>query len=322
MNKLYFGDCLDILKKLNKENPSGFIDLIYIDPPFNSKRNYNILFEAADLKNTKAQKEAFADTWSNVSYKDTLEEIKDIDLDLFSFLDNLDHIRISRSAISYLTTMAIRIHYMHKVLKDTGNFYLHCDPTMSHYLKILCDLIFKETNFRNEIVWCYRRYTAVSNRFQRLHDVILYYAKSKKSTFNQLLIPYGDKSGKMDSHYKQDQEGEWYRWQKRKNQEPYKIKLSEGVRFGDWWDIPIINASAKERQGYPTQKPEALLERIIEASSNKDSLVADFFGGCGTTVAVAQKLKRKWLAVDISHLAIGLIERRLIKSSSLPYTGQ
>ena len=207
MNKLYFGDCLDILKKLNKENPSGFIDLIYIDPPFNSKRNYNILFEAADLKNTKAQKEAFADTWSNVSYKDTLEEIKDIDLDLFSFLDNLDHIRISRSAISYLTTMAIRIHYMHKVLKDTGNFYLHCDPTMSHYLKILCDLIFKETNFRNEIVWCYRRYTAVSNRFQRLHDVILYYAKSKKSTFNQLLIPYGDKSGKMDSHYKQDQEG-------------------------------------------------------------------------------------------------------------------
>lgn len=314
MNKLYFGDCLDILKKLNKEHPSGFIDLIYIDPPFNSKRNYNILFENADLKDTKAQKEAFSDTWSNVSYKDTLEELKDIDLDLFAFLESLDKNRISKSAVSYLTTMAIRIYYMHKVLKDMGSFYLHCDPTMSHYLKILCDLIFKEANFRNEIVWCYRRYTAISKRFQRLHDVILYYGKSNKSTFNQLLIPYGDKSGKMDSHYKQDEDGKWYRWQKRKDQEPYKIKLSEGVRYGDWWDIPIINASAKERLGYPTQKPEALLERIVEASSNKGDLVADFFGGCGTTVAVAQKLKRKWLGVDISHLAIGLIERRLIKS--------
>jgi DNA modification methylase len=290
------------------------VDLIYIDPPFNSKRNYNILFEDADLKNTKAQKEAFADTWSNISYKDTLEEIKDIDLDLFYFLESLDKIRISQSAVSYLTTMAIRIYFMHKVLKETGSFYLHCDPTMSHYLKILCDLIFKEANFRNEIVWCYRRYTAVSNRFQRLHDVILYYAKSNKSTFNQLLTPYGDKSGKMDSHYKQDKDGKYYRWQKRKDQEPYKIKLSEGVRFGDWWDIPIINASAKERLGYPTQKPEALLERIIEASSNKGDLVADFFCGCGTTISVAQNLNRNWLGVDISHLAIGLIERRLIKS--------
>lgn len=314
MNKLYFGDCLDVLKKLRHEHPEGFIDLIYIDPPFNSKRNYNILFEEADLKDTKAQKEAFADTWSNISYKDTLEQIKEIDLDLFSFLDGLDKIRISKSAVSYLTTMAIRIYYMHKVLKGTGSFYLHCDPTMSHYLKIICDLVFGNKNFRNEIVWCYRRYTAISNRFQRLHDVILYYSKSNESTFNQVFIPYGDKSGKMDSHYKQDEDGRWYRWQKRKNQEPYKIYLSEGVRYGDWWEIPIINASAKERLGYPTQKPEALLQRIIEASSNKGDLVADFFCGCGTAVSVAQKLKRKWIGVDISHLAVGLIEKRLINS--------
>src|SRR5208337_4843285 len=184
MNKLYFGDCLDILKKLYKENPFGSIDLIYIDPPFNSKRNYNILFEDADFKNTKAQKEAFADTWSNISYKDTLEEIKDIDLDLFSFLDNLDNIRISKSAVSYLTTMAIRIFYMYKVLNKTGSFYLHCDPTMSHYLKLLGDLIFGYKNFRNEIIWHYRRWSAGTQRFQRLHDVILFYTKSKESVFN------------------------------------------------------------------------------------------------------------------------------------------
>lgn len=180
LNKLYFGDCLDVLKKLHNEHPKGFIDLIYIDPPFNSQRNYNILFESADLKDTKAQKEAFADTWSNITYKDTLEEIKNIDLDLFSFLNSLDKIKISKSAVSYLTTMAIRIYYMHKVLKDTGSFYLHCDPTMSHYLKLVCDLIFGNNNFKNEVVWHYRRWSAATNRFQKLHDVILFYSKTKK----------------------------------------------------------------------------------------------------------------------------------------------
>jgi len=309
MNKLYFGDCLDILKKLYKENPFGSIDLIYIDPPFNSKRNYNILFEDADFKNTKAQKEAFADTWSNISYKDTLEEIKDIDLDLFSFLDNLDNIRISKSAVSYLTTMAIRIFYMYKVLNKTGSFYLHCDPTMSHYLKLLCDLVFGYKNLRNEIVWHYRRWSAGTRRFQRLHDVILFYTKSKESVFN------------MD--YENYTEGTMRRWKgiKRKTTvlgdgSLHQEEDTEGIKganMGDVWSIPIINANAKERQGYPTQKPESLLERIIKASSNKGDLVADFFCGCGTTVAVAQRLHRKWLGVDISHLAVGLIERRLIK---------
>ncbi len=147
MNELYYGDCLDVLKEMHKKHPQGFIDLIYIDPPFNSKRNYNVLFESVDLNDTKAQKEAFADTWSNVSYFDALNEIQDLDLDLYGFLIALDKINISKSAISYLTTMAIRIWYMHKVLKDTGSFYLHCDPTMSHYLKILCDMTFRESLF-------------------------------------------------------------------------------------------------------------------------------------------------------------------------------
>jgi len=310
-NELYFGDCLDVLKKLHRKHPAGFIDMIYIDPPFNSKRNYNILFESADLKDTKAQKEAFADTWSNVSYKDTLEELKDIDLDLVSFLDNLDKIRISKSAVSYLTTMAIRIHYMHKVLKNTGSFFLHCDPTMSYYLKIVCDLIFDVKNFRNEIIWHYRKWPSGNRQFQRNHDCILFYSKSdsKKRIFNQVDLMERTESTlkrfgiqKIVSGY--DEDG---------NRIPSQMedKESLGVPRDDVWDIRRVPPI---KQIFPTQKPEALLSRIIRASTKEDDLVADFFCGCGTTVIVAQELKREWLGVDISHLAVGLIERRLVRS--------
>lgn len=307
MNKLYFGDCLDILKDLYSSNKQGFIDLIYIDPPFNSKRNYNILFEDADIKDTKAQKEAFADTWSNVSYKDTIHEIQDIDLDLFTFLKALDKINVSKSAAAYLTMMAIRIYYMHKVLKNTGSFYLHCDPTMSHYLKLICDLVFGKEKFRNEISWCYRKWSINQKQFVSNHDIILFYAKSQNNIFN---IQYSDLS-----------KGTLKRWKGKKQKAIFdeqgnriatsEDEASEGSPMPDWWEISIINPAAKERLGYPTQKPEALLERIIKASSNAGDLVADFFCGCGTTVAVAQRLKRDWIGVDISHLAIGLIEKRL-----------
>ena len=304
MNQLYFGDCLDILKKLYNDHPKGFIDLIYIDPPFNSKRNYNILFESVDLKDTKAQKEAFADTWSNISYKDTLEELKDIDLDLFRFLDGLDSIRILKSSVAYLTIMAIRIHYIHKVLKDTGSFYLHCDPTMSHYLKIVCDLIFGNKNFRNEIIWHYRRWTGGAKAFMKMHDVILFYAKDKtRLKFNVQYTPYTEKSLERKQHYHTRIKGD----------DIYVTDIDEkGVKENDVWHIQLLNSQSKERLGYPTQKPEELLKRIIATSSDNGDLVADFFCGCGTTVAVAQELKRKWIGVDISHLAIGLIERRLI----------
>jgi DNA modification methylase len=365
MNKLYFGDSLDILKKLHHEHPSGFIELIYIDPPFNSKRNYNILFEEADLKDTKAQKEAFADTWSNVSYKDTIEELKDIDLDLFLFLESLDKIRISKSAVSYLTTMAIRIHYMHKVLKNTGSFYLHCDPTMSHYLKIICDLIFQEKHFRNEIIW--KRASTVKGNFGQGSkffgpntDTVLFYTKSNKYTFNQQFTAYSDAYLKKFYKFIEPETGRRYRlismigpggeskgnpkyevmgitryWrysqetmqqlindglviQTKPNNVPVKklyLDEGKGVAIQSLWDdIDALSPSSRELLGYPTQKPEALLQRIIETSTNKGDLVADFFCGCGTTISVAQKMKRKWLGVDISHLAIGLIERRLIMS--------
>jgi len=331
MNKLIFGDCLDILKKLLRENPNGFIDLIYIDPPFNSKRNYNILFEQADLKDTKAQKEAFADTWSNISYKDTLEEIKSIDLDLFKFLESLDNIRVSKSAVSYLTTMSIRIHYIHKALKDTGSFYLHCDPNMSHYLKLVCDLIFGNDNFRNEIIWHYSGRRMVSaNRFNSKHDVILFYAKSKKTKIiGYPTEPYTREEyismKKQEVHVDEDnREWIWGHSGKGKSHD-YRIYIDEVVEKGraidSVWDIPIINTSSRERLGYPTQKPELLLERIIKASSKENDLVCDLFCGCGTTIAVSQRMKRSWIGVDISHLAIGLIEKRLAKLHDEKATG-
>jgi len=367
MKKLYFGDCLDVLKDLNKAHPEGFIDLIYIDPPFNSKRDYNILFEDIDLKDVKAQKEAFADTWSNVSYLDTLEEIKDLDLDLYKLLKTLDEVNISQSAVSYLTTMAIRIFFMHKVLKNTGSFYLHCDPTMSHYLKLMCDMIFGEKLFINEIAWKRSgRTSSIKKIFRKAHDVILAYAKSDSYKFNlqygkhdhTLLKKYSqiDERGKfrlvplMASGKTKGETGRPWRgfdpntrgkegmhwltthdklelyvqkglvdFPRKKDGVPqlkYYLDQNKGVVISDFWDdIDLINSMGNESLGYPTQKPEALLERIINASSNEGDLVADFFCGCGTSIAVAEKLNRGWVGVDISHLAIKLIVDRLTKSA-------
>lgn len=364
MKKLYFGDNLEIMKDLLKEHPHGFIDLIYIDPPFNSKRDYNVLFESIDMENTKAQKEAFKDTWSNVTYLDTIEEIHDLDLDLYNFLKALDNINISKGAISYLATMSIRLWYMHKLLKKTGSFYLHCDPNMSHYLKIICDLIFNEHNFRNEIVW--KRTSAHNdpNKYGNIHDLLLFYSKTKTYIWNPQYTSYT--SEYIKSEWRKLPSGRYYkaenmldprnsmrefdfmgtstRWRTNfekmlklwnapqtevpnshgriklgKNGKPIKrcriVFLDElpGVPLQSMWsDIFSLKGGAQERLGYPTQKPEALLERIIKASSNEGDIVADFFCGCGTAIAVAQKLKRKWLGVDISHLAVKLITKRLI----------
>ena len=366
-NRLYFGDNLDIMKSLATEYPKGFVDLCYIDPPFNSKRNYNILFEGLETKGAKAQKQVFADTWSNQTYWDALHEVQDLNLKVFKLLHSLQNI-ISTGAVSYLTTMALRIHYIHKLLKPTGSFYLHCDPTMSHYLKIVCDLVFGENNFRNEIVW--KRKTGrgetnhKSNKFGNSTDTILFYAKSKKSLFNPQFnkdaLGYQDYVKKF-FRYK-DEEGRIYRiadlsspslrpnliysykgYKPPKNgwaisKETMKKFENEGrlhfpkskngriqrKRFLSelkgkptqnlWDDIQMISSQASERLGYPTQKPEKLLERIIKASSNEGDVVADFFCGCGTTIAVAQRLGRKWVGVDISHLATGLIKKRLISA--------
>jgi DNA modification methylase len=356
MNKLYFGDNLDILKSLYRENPKGFIDLIYIDPPFNSKRNYNVLFEAVELSDTKAQKEAFADTWSNVSYMDTLNEILELNKNIYDFLKALDKISSSKASVSYLTIMTIRIIYMHRLLNDTGSFYLHCDPTMSHYLKMVCDFIFGGNNFRNEIIW--KRSTphaTATKKFPVSNDIIYFYTKTDNYSWNKL---YGDyREGYVEKYYSFEENGrkfqptsllghhgvnkiyEWkgmekpWRYPKHKLDElekegliyfPPKGGVPRFKRFLDeqkgnlvesiWIDIPPVNSQAQERLGYPTQKPEALMERIIKASSNEGDLVADFFCGCGTTVTAAQRLKRQWIGVDISHLAVKLMANRLVNA--------
>jgi len=344
MNKLYFGDNFDILKQLYKEHPKGFIDLIYIDPPFNSKRNYNILFEDADLEDTKAQKEAFADTWSTVSYIDTLHEIQDIDLGLYRFLHALDNTSVSKSAISYLTTMAIRIWYMHKVLKETGSFYIHCDPTMSHYLKLVCDMVFREEHFQNEIIWKRTTNTgsskAISKKYPSNADILLYYTKSATYHFEHIRGKYSEK---YKARFTKKDERGWYyldnlrtyseerlqqliadnRIEHTKGGKP-RIKNYLHERKGMildniWTDIPSLNSQAKERLGYPTQKPEKLLERIIQTSSNEGDLVADFCCGCGTTIVVAQKLNRRWFGADISHLSIKLVIKRLQETYDTKY---
>jgi DNA modification methylase len=379
MNHLYFGDSLDILKQLIARHPDGFIDLVYIDPPFNSKRNYNVLFETVDLHDARAQKEAFADTWSNVSYKDTLNELSRTDLDLYNFLNALDHVHISQSAVSYLTTMAIRIYYIHKVLKPTGSFYLHCDPTMSHYLKIVCDLIFGEKNYQNEIVWKRTSSHNSAKRWGPIHDNIFFYSKSDNFLWNRVVQPldqnyleqfyrYEDEKGRYrvgdltasgirtgqsgitwkgfdpaPRHWGQPNDRSlppWFKfpsnwdslsiqerfdqldlqglihWPKKAGGMPafkrYLLETSGAAIQDVIDDIQPLQFFDAERLGYPTQKPVALLERIIQASSNEGDVVADFFCGCGTTVAAAQKLNRKWIGVDISHLAIGLIRKRLI----------
>jgi DNA modification methylase len=314
MNKLFYGDNLDILRNHIADES---VDLVYIDPPFNSKRDYNVIYD-----NALAQTKAFGDTWSLVGVEELEHLIHESEAQryvaLHHAMDGLKQILFyhgtsaDKSMYAYLINMGVRLVELRRVLKETGSLYLHCDPTAGHYLKILLDAVFERKNFLNEIAWCYRRYTAASNRFQRLHDTVFFYCKGKNTFFADIRIPYTEKSGMKDSHYKQDDDGKWYRWQKRKDQEPYKVYLSDGVRMGDWWDIPIINASAKERLGYPTQKPEALLDRIIEASCPKDGVVLDAYCGCGTTIAVAQRTGRKWIGVDITYIAIDLIQQRLI----------
>lgn len=356
MNKLFFGDNLVYLKQMCKEHPHGLIDLCYIDPPFNSKRNYNVLFESIDMTNSKAQREAFTDTWSSVSYIDTLNEISDLDIDLYKFLQALNDIRFSKSSISYLTTMAIRIYYIHKLLKPTGSFYLHCDPTMSHYLKLICDLIFGEKNFRNEITW--KRTNSKGLAFTRLAnncDTIFNYSKSDKFCFNQIYLPHNEKYIEDFYKYKEPETGRIYRladltnpnkdrpnltyeflgvkrvwrWTQERMEQAHKdgiviqvkpgavpalkryLDEQEGTPLDNCW-VDILNVqSGKENLGYPTQKPLALMERIIKASSNEGDLVADFFCGCGTTIAAAEKMNRKWIGVDISHLAVKLIAERI-----------
>ena len=226
MNNLFFGDNLDILSEQIKDES---VDLIYMDPPFNSRVDYNILFKSPEGNESDSQIEAFDDTWhwGEQAEKEFSDLLLQENTDVAQIIQAFRSFLGENDMMAYLVMMTSRIVELHKVLKPTGSLYLHCDPTASHYLRIILDGVFGKQNLRNEIIWSYKRYTAKSKRFQKLHDVIFFYSKTDKYTFNDIRVPYGDKSGVADSHYKQDDQGKWYRWQKRKNDEPYKIYKQE-----------------------------------------------------------------------------------------------
>ena len=315
MNKLYFGDNLEILRD---KISSDCIDLIYLDPPFQSGKNYNFIFEPElnRVKGATAQHESFGDTWkwgdkAEREYQGLITgtlTIEKPNQELIELIKAMRGYLTERSPIlAYLCMMSPRLLEMRRVLKDTGSIYLHCDPTASHYLKLLMDAIFGVENFRNEIVWHYRRWTGKAKCFQKLHDIILFYTKSKNYYFNILYTDYTEGS------VERKKQGMLNRF---KNGETYLVSNKEvdskGVRENDVWHIPFIAPSAKERIGYPTQKPEALLERIIKASSNEGDVVCDPFCGCGTAIAVAERFDRQWIGIDITPLAIDIIKNRLI----------
>lgn len=284
-------DNIDIMRGMNSES----VDLIYLDPPFNSNANY-----AAPIGSEAAGAE-FKDTWT----------LTDIDVEWINLLEEkhpaLHRIllaTITDSDKSYLIYMAVRLLEMHRILKSTGSVYLHCDPTMSHYLKLLMDAIFGKGNFRNEIIWHYRRWTGKAKRLQRLHDILLFYTKSNSYTFNVLYDDYTERSLERKQHYHT----------RIKDGEAYVTSIDEkGVRAGDVWNIPVINSQAKERIGYPTQKPLALLRRIVLASSSPGDIVLDPFCGCATACIAAEGETREWLGIDISPKAAELVQYRLDK---------
>ncbi len=292
---IWTGDNLDILRGLNSES----IDLIYLDPPFNSNRDYEAPI------GSKAAGAAFKDTWT----------LSDLDVawmgliaDEQPAIANLLHsasLTHGKGMQSYLTMMAVRMLEMRRVLKDTGSIYLHCDPTASHYLKQLMDAVFGQVNFRNEIVWSYRRWPSKSSYFQTMHDVLLFYARGTNTTFN---VSYEPPSASYIKRFKGKTQVLDLVTKTRKIVVDQPTK---GLPQRDVWDISIIAGFAKERVGYPTQKPLALLERIIKASSNEGDIVLDPFCGCATACVAADRLSRRWVGIDISPKAVELVNMRL-----------
>jgi DNA modification methylase len=306
-NKIYYGDNLDVLRRYIKDET---VDLCYIDPPFNSKRNYNQIYNNVGTED-KAQAQAFIDTWTwdddaikglgeiQSNYHGVFTE-QSIDL-----ITGLEKVLKKGALLAYLVSMTLRIAEIHWVLKPTGSFYFHCDPTASHYLKLVLDAIFcpKGGDFQNEISWCYGSGGASKKHYSKKHDVIFFYTKSDKYSFNvdDVREPYSSPHKSMTPKVVGDKS---------------YVKMNPLGRIPfDWWQIPILTNSAKERMGYPTQKPEALLEVIIKASSNEGDTILDAYCGCGTTVAVAEKLKRNWIGIDITYQSISLILKRLAEQS-------
>ena len=360
-NQLYFGDNLDILRN---HVADASVDLIYLDPPFNSNATYNVLFQEKGGQQSAAQITAFEDTWhwsldSESAYQDVVTnatgKLPNLLQAMRSFLGDND-------MMAYLTMMAQRMVELHRVLKDTGSIYLHCDQTASHYLKLLIDSVFGAVNYRNEITWQRFPFHSDANRFGKVTDRVLFFTKSNKYTFNRQRVPFSQnyvdtkftfaepdgrrfatdnlnppggrgpvyefhgvtKAWRFTENKMRDLErdGRIYFTSSVPRLKRYLDELNGQAVHDLWYDIPPINSQAKERLGYPTQKPEALLERIINASSNEGDVVLDPFCGCGTAIAAAERLNRRWIGIDVTHIAITLIRHRLrdtFKDDLKPY---
>jgi len=354
-NTLYYGDNLDVLRRHIRDET---VDLVYLDPPFNSKQDYNVLFAEHSGERSAAQFKAFEDTWhwdprSEAAYQEIVEtggRVSEVMQAFRAFLGTSD-------MMAYLAMMAPRLVELRRVLKPTGSIYLHCDPAASHYLKIVMDAIFGPGRFLNEIAW--KRTTAHNDpkRYGRIGDRLLFYSNSAKKTFNRVpgeyspeqlrRYKYKDKDGRYRAenltapHFSPTRTIPWRgvppgadrQWRfsteelerlysegrillrrdgcPRKDGLKVYIHEAEGAVLQDIWTDIGMGPTAGERLGFPTQKPEALLERIIRASSNEGDLVLDPFCGCGTAVAVAHLLKRRWIGIDVTHLAVNLIKHRL-----------
>ena len=381
--RLYFGDNLEVLRK---HIPDESVDLIYLDPPFNSKADYNVIFREHTGKGPGAQIKAFEDTWSwGMESEQALQEVMAKHGRLGEFLDFLVRFLGKNDLSAYLVMMAVRLLELHRVLKPTGSLYLHCDPTASHYLKVILDQIFGPTNFRNEVIWKRTGAHSSAKRWGPVHDVILFYTKGENYTWNPTYQAYEEEYLKGQYRFQDDKgrytldnltgagdrEGDSGKaWRnidpKKKGRHwavPGREKLPSWVKLPENWeamttqekldfldevgliywppkgnmprlkryletpkgvpiqdvilDIPPLGSHSKERLGYPTQKPVALLERIIQASSNPGDVVLDPFCGCGTALAAAEKLGRRWIGIDITHLAITLIQARLRRDFGL-----
>ena len=360
-NTLYYGDNLPILRDYIE---SESVDLIYLDPPFNSNRSYNVLFKNESGEDSEAQLTAFEDTWhwdraAEATYRDLVNNAPP---QIVAMIGAMRELIGTNQMMAYLVMMTVRLIELQRVLKPTGSLYLHCDPTASHYLKIVLDAIFNTENFRNEIVWMRTMAKALmKRRLPSNHDVILAYNKTERYIWNdsEIFQPYDlldldEKTAKKYTH--KDDDGRLYqlgslinpnpdrpnltyeflgvtkvwRWTKERMQAAYESGLvvqpspgavprmkcyldeQRGKPYGDVWiDIPPLNSQARERLGYPTQKPVALLERIINASTNEGDVVLDPFCGCGTTIHAAEKLNRRWIGIDITHLSVALLKYRL-----------
>jgi site-specific DNA-methyltransferase (adenine-specific) len=287
------------------------VDLIYLDPPFNSNKNYNILFKSPQGVQSDAQITAFDDTWhwstahGSQAEREYSEILHQSNTDTAEVITAFRKMLGENDVMAYLVMMTNRLIELHRVLRPTGSLYLHCDPTASHYLKIILDSVFGGVNFENEVVWWYRKWSASETRFLRNHDIIFFYSKGKKHTFNVQYVPLAPSTLKRFGGKRQDFADET---------RTRKITTDEeslGSYMPDVWPINLLPAASAERLGYPTQKPLALLERIIRASSREGDVVLDPFCGCGTAIHAAQILKRQWIGIDITHLAITLVEKRL-----------